>query len=465
MGKLFGTDGIRGLANVHPVTIEVALRVGRAISYLCREPGESGTKRRGRPRVLIGKDTRRSCYMLENALTAGICSMGGDALLLGPIPTPGIAFLIPNMRAKAGVVISASHNPYEDNGIKIFGDEGYKVPDEVEQKIEALVLGDELDKVKPLTGDKVGRAKRIEDARGRYIVFTKNSFPNDLTLNGVKLVLDCANGATYKVAPEVFWELGAEVETVGTSPNGLNINDECGALFPEQLAEKVVKTGADAGLAFDGDGDRLILVDEKGNVLTGDHVMAICAKEMKARGTLRNNTVVATVMSNVGLTRAAKEIGFKLERTKVGDRFVLETMRELDATLGGEASGHMIFRNHHTTGDGIIAALQVLSVALAQQKPLSELAQVLTMFPQKMVNVEVLERPEIASVPAIAKVITQAEGELGELGRVLVRYSGTQPYCRVMAEGPTPEITVDIVDRIVEVVRREIGAPPRSDDE
>jgi phosphoglucosamine mutase len=461
MGKLFGTDGIRGLANEYPVTAEVALRVGRAMAYLCREEYSKKGKK-SRPRILIGKDTRRSCYMLENALTAGICSMGGDALLLGPIPTPAVAFLIPNMRAKAGVVISASHNPYEDNGIKVFGREGYKIPDEAERKLEDMVLNDTLDKMQPLLGDQVGRAKRIDDVRGRYIVFAKNSFPDELTLSGVKLLLDCANGATYRVAPEVFWELGADVETVGTSPSGRNINDKCGALYPASLAEKVIQSGADAGLAFDGDGDRLIVVDEKGNVLTGDHIMAICAKEMKARGTLKNDTVVATIMSNVGLTVAAKELGINLERTRVGDRFVLETMMRLDATLGGEASGHMIFRNHHTTGDGIIAALQVLSVALSQDKPLSELAKVVTMFPQHMVNVEVRERPEISSVPAIAKAIAEAESELGEQGRVLVRYSGTQPFCRVMAEGPSEDVTVQIVDRIAEVVTQQIGKIPAS---
>ena len=457
MGELFGTDGIRGKANVYPMTAEVAMRVGRAMALRCREEALKTDGDTVRPRILIGKDTRRSCYMLENALTAGICSMGGDALLLGPMPTPGIAFLITSMRAKAGVVISASHNPYEDNGIKIFGREGYKLLDEQERAIEELVLGSSLDEMEPLTGRRVGRAKRIDDARGRYIVFCKSTFPDRQSLEGVTLVLDAANGATYKVAPEIFWELGADVETLGTSPNGLNINKGSGALHPEHLAKTVVETGAFAGLAFDGDGDRLIVADEKGNVLNGDQILAICAKDMKAKGTLKNDILVATVMSNIGLSIGCKEMGITLKRAKVGDRFVLEEMRALDATLGGEASGHMIFRNHHTTGDGIIAALQLLSVARSSGKPLSELAEVIEMYPQKMVNVEVSERPEISTVPKIHNAITEAENELGEQGRVLVRYSGTQPLCRVMAEGPTQEITDDIVNRIVTVVKNVIG--------
>jgi phosphoglucosamine mutase len=459
MGKLFGTDGIRGLANTHPMTAEMALRVGRATARWCHETTIPGRERPAgwRPRILIGKDTRRSCYMLENALTAGICSGGGDVLLLGPMPTPGIAFLTRSMRAKAGLVISASHNPYDDNGIKIFGREGYKIPDEVERRIEALVLGDELDADLPKGGG-IGRAKRIDDAAGRYVVFCKSSFPEDLSLSGVKIVLDCANGATYKVAPEVFWELGARVEATGTAPNGLNINDKCGALHPEQLAKRVVETGAAAGLAFDGDGDRLIVVDETGQVLTGDHVLAFCAREMKARGLLRNNAVVATVMSNVGLTQALKEADIELVRTQVGDRYVLEEMLRRDVVLGGEASGHIIYRNHHTTGDGIIAALQVLAVMMSQGKPLSELARTMRLYPQKMVNIEVARRPELAGVPEIARAIAEAEAELGDQGRILVRYSGTQLLCRVMAEGPTDELTSALVDRIADVVRKTLGA-------
>lgn len=456
MGKLFGTDGIRGLANTYPMTAEIALRVGRATAYWVHEQWKDKRPAGWRPRLLIGKDTRRSCYMLENALTAGICSMGGDVLLLGPMPTPGIAFLTRSMRAKAGLVISASHNPFDDNGIKIFGPEGYKLPDEVEQRLEELVLGDELDDVRPLGGD-IGRAKRIDDALGRYVVFAKSAFPQELTLSGVKLVLDCAHGATYRVAPEVFWELGADLELIGAAPNGLNINKNSGSLHPEALAQRVVEEGAAAGLAFDGDGDRLIVVDEKGNVLSGDHILAICAKELKERGALQNDTVVATVMSNVGLALAFEGLGIKLIRANVGDRFVLEEMRRIDATLGGEASGHIIFRNHHTTGDGIIAALQLLAVSLSQGKPLSELAQVVTMYPQKLVNIDVKQRPEISDVPELKKAIDDAETELAGKGRVLVRYSGTQPLCRVMAEGPTEEITDQIVERIADVVRKTLG--------
>jgi phosphoglucosamine mutase len=457
MDRLFGTDGIRGLANVHPMTAEVALQVGRATVQWIREARGAAKPAGWRPRILIGKDTRRSCYMIENALTAGACAMGGDVLLLGPMPTPGIAFLTQSMRAQAGLVISASHNPYEDNGIKVFGREGYKIPDEVERRIEALVLGDELAKLAG-TGDAIGRAKRIDDARGRYVVFCKNSFPDELSLSGVKLVLDCANGATYRAAPEVFWELGAEVETVGAEPNGLNINEGCGALHPEGLAARVVDSGAAAGLAFDGDGDRLIVVDEKGSILSGDHILAICAKAMRERGTLRGDTVVATVMSNVGLGLALRDMGLTMVRAKVGDRFVLEAMRELDATLGGEASGHVIFRNHHTTGDGIIAALQVLAVMLSSGRPLSELASVLTMYPQKLVNVPVARTPKLDDEPAIVQAIAAAEGRLGAEGRVLVRYSGTQPLCRVMAEGPSEALTAEIVDGIVAVVQRTLGS-------
>jgi phosphoglucosamine mutase len=437
MAELFGTDGIRGLANVYPMTAETALRVGRAIAYWCREQEEAKHPSDWRPRVLIGKDTRRSCYMLENALTAGICSMGGDVLLLGPMPTPGIAFLNRSMRAIAGVVISASHNPYDDNGIKIFGTEGYKLPDELERELERLVLTDALDEVRP-TGDKVGRAKRIDDAGGRYIVFCKNSFPHDLTLEGVKLVVDCAHGATYRVAPEVFWELGADVELIGASPNGLNINADCGALYPDRLAKRVVDAGAAAGLAFDGDGDRLIVADEKGNVLTGDHILAICAADMKRRGILKNNTVVSTVMSNVGFSQALARLDIEHLQTKVGDRYVLEAMRRHDATLGGEPSGHLIFRN-------------------SQGKPLSELAQIMRLFPQHMVNIPVAQRPDVSTVPPLAKAIAQAEAELGQDGRVLVRYSGTQPLCRVMAEGPTEDVTRRIVESIADVVRAELG--------
>jgi phosphoglucosamine mutase len=456
MGELFGTDGIRGVANTHPMTAEVALRVGRATGYLCREAAKAVRSRVERPRILIGKDTRRSCYMIENALTAGICAMGGDVLLLGPMPTPGIAFLTKSMRAEAGVVISASHNPFEDNGIKIFGREGYKVPDEVERELEDLVLSGRIDDVRPKGGE-IGRARRIDDALGRYVVFCKNSFPEELSLAGVKLVLDCANGATYKVAPEVFWELGAEVESLGTEPNGLNINLGCGALHPERLAEKVVASGAFAGLAFDGDGDRLIVVDEKGAILTGDHILGMCAKDLLARGRLRGGTVVATVMSNVGLSIVLEEMGVQLVRTSVGDRFVLEEMLQRDAVLGGEASGHLIFRNHHTTGDGIIAALQVLAVCMAAERPLSELASIVPVFPQKLVNVEVASRPDLATVPEIVDAIARAERDLAGKGRVLVRYSGTQALCRVMAEGPTEQKTAEVVDAIVAVVKRALG--------
>lgn len=449
MGKLFGTDGIRGVANIHPMTPEMALRVGRAIACQCRRNNH-------RPRIVIGKDTRLSGYMLEHALVAGICSMGGDALMVGAMPTPGVAFLTVNMRADAGIVISASHNPFEDNGIKIFSSTGFKLPDEREEELEDLILCDDIT-TRCALPETPGKAYRIEDARGRYLVFLKNSFPDEYSLEGMKIVLDCSNGATYRTAPEAFFELGAEVVTLFHEPDGRNINDDCGSQHPEHLAAEVLRQGAHAGFAFDGDGDRVIAVDEKGNILDGDHLMALCAVAMKQQGRLSNNLVVTTVMSNIGFKLALKARGIDYVASNVGDRYVLEDMLKTGAAMGGEQSGHMIFLDHHSTGDGIIAALQVLSAMKSQDKPLSELAAVMTVYPQRLVNIDVKSKPAIETVPALMSVIGEVEAELGEEGRVLVRYSGTQQMCRVMVEGPSEEITEDACNRIVDVVRAELA--------
>jgi phosphoglucosamine mutase len=449
MGKLFGTDGVRGVANEYPMTAEMAMNIGRSTAYLFKRKGHT-------PRIIIGKDTRISGYMLESALVSGICSMGVNALLVGPLPTPGIAFATSSMRADAGIVISASHNPFQDNGIKIFSSDGFKLADERELQIEKLIFSNSIDALRPSPSE-LGKAYRIDDARGRYIVFLKNTFPKEYTLEGIKVVLDCAHGATYRVAPDTFFELGADVSSLFDEPNGENINANCGSQHPEALIEEVVKRKADVGFAFDGDGDRLIAVDEKGSILTGDQVMGICAKEMKEEGRLSNNLLVSTVMSNIGLGIALKELGIEHAVTKVGDRYVLEEMQTKRASIGGEESGHVIFLDHHTTGDGIITALQVLAVMTKLQKPLSELAKVMTVFPQKLINVDVKSKPELSTIPEIDEVIRDVEEQLGDAGRVLVRYSGTQSMCRVMVEGPTPEDTERYCRQVADVIREKLG--------
>ena len=449
MGELFGTDGIRGVANEYPMTAEMALNIGRATAHLFKRKGHI-------PRIIIGKDTRISGYMLENALISGICSMGVDAILVGPMPTPGIAFLTSSMRADAGIVISASHNPFQDNGIKIFSNEGYKLPDEKELEIERLIFSNNMQSLHP-SPNQLGKAYRIDDARGRYIVFLKNTFPKEYTLEGVKVVLDCSNGATYRIAPETFFELGADVTAIFADPNGENINDKCGSQHPEMLAEEVVKQKAQVGFAFDGDGDRLIAVDEKGGILTGDQIVALCAKVMKDDGTLDNNVVVSTVMSNIGLSAALKYLGINQLVTKVGDRYVLEEMRARGASIGGEESGHVIFLRHHTTGDGMITALQVMAAMMKERKPLSELAKVMKVFPQKLINIDVKSKPEISTVPDIVNVIDSVERQLGDKGRVLVRYSGTQNMCRVMVEGPSDDETEQYCKRIADVVMAQLA--------
>jgi phosphoglucosamine mutase len=425
--RLFGTDGVRGEANVYPMTAEVAMQLGRALAYLIR----NGTHQH---RVIIGKDTRLSGYMIEQALAAGITSMGVDVWLTGPLPTPGISNLTTSMRADAGAVISASHNPYQDNGIKFFWRDGFKLPDETEAKIEELLSSGTIDNIRP-TADKIGRAFRLEDARGRYIVFLKATFPRELTLEGLTIVVDCANGAAYKTAPSVLEELGAKVIALGVSPDGKNINEKCGALHPEGLARAVVQHGAHLGLALDGDADRLIVVDEKGKVVDGDAIMAICTGELVAREQLKKKTLVATVMSNIGLERAVARWGVKVARTRVGDRYVVEEMRKHGYNLGGEQSGHLLFLDHATTGDGTLAALQLLAVMCRQGKPLSELTKIFEPVPQTLVNVVVKQKRELGELPEVMKVIHGVEQKLGSEGRVLVRFSGTEPKVRILIEG------------------------------
>lgn len=427
MRKLFGTDGIRGVANTHPMTIEIAMQVGRAIAFIVKDQAR-------RHRIVIGKDTRQSCYMLENALAAGICSMGVDVLLVGPLPTPGIAFITTSMRADAGLVISASHNPFQDNGIKIFAKDGFKLPDATELYIEELIFSQKMEALRPVA-EEVGKAARIDDSRGRYIVFLKNTFPKQYSLEDFHIVLDCAHGATYKVAPHVFLELGAKVTTMGTSPDGQNINAGCGALHPEKMAAKVKELGADLGLALDGDGDRLIVCDEKGEIVDGDHIMAICAAELLKRRKLKKKTLAATVMSNMGLEIAMEKMGGKILRTAVGDRYVVECMRKKGLSFGGEQSGHLVFLDHITTGDGILAALQLLAIMKKTARPLSELATIMESYPQVLKNVRLASKVEMENIPGLMKAWKGYSQKLGKKGRIVIRPSGTEPLMRVMVEG------------------------------
>ena len=444
MRKLFGTDGIRGEANQHPMTTEIAMQVGRAIAFIVKD------KARGHS-IVIGKDTRLSCYMLENALAAGICSMGVDVMLVGPLPTPGISFITTSMRADAGVVISASHNPFQDNGIKIFAHDGFKLPDRVEEEIEDLIFSQKMEALRPVA-EEVGKARRIDDAKGRYIVFLKNSFPKHQTLDDFHVVLDCAHGATYGVAPHVFEELGAKVTPLCVHPDGTNINRKCGALHPEVMAETVRNVGADLGLAFDGDGDRLIVCDERGQIVDGDHLMAICARDLLKRRKLKKKTLVATVMSNMGLEVAMESLGAKMVRTAVGDRYVVECMRENGYSFGGEQSGHLVFLDQITTGDGILAGLQLLSIMQKQDRPLSELATIMESYPQVLKNVRTATRMSIDEIPHFAKTIRSFEEKLDTSGRILVRPSGTEPVIRVMVEGQDEAMINEMADELCELV-------------
>ncbi|HSC87469.1 MAG TPA: phosphoglucosamine mutase [Polyangiaceae bacterium] len=447
--KLFGTDGVRGRANVAPMTPELALRLGRAITFVARKRGRKS------PRIVIGKDTRLSCYMLEQAIAAGICAMGGRVLLCGPVPTPAVANLTHTMRADAGVVISASHNPFGDNGIKFFGHDGFKLPDEEEAAIEALLESDTLDKGP--TGAAIGNAVRLDDAAGRYIVFAKNTFPSDLTLDGLKVVVDAAHGAAYKTAPRVFEELGAEVISLGVRPNGVNINKDCGALHPHHVQKEVLRHKAHLGIALDGDADRLILVDEKGEIVDGDAVMALCASRMIQERQLAKKTVVATVMSNMGLEHALERIGGKLLRTAVGDRYVVEAMRKHKLNFGGEQSGHLVFLDHATTGDGTVAALQVLATLAREGKSCSELARIMQRVPQVLESKTMSRRLPIEQMPLLRSGIDKAEKKLGKRGRVLVRWSGTEPKLRLMAEGPDPKALATLLAELHAMAVRDLA--------
>jgi phosphoglucosamine mutase len=446
MRQLFGTDGVRGVANIYPMTTEIAMQIGRAIAFIVK------TQAKGH-HIVIGKDTRLSGYMIENALAAGVCSMGVDVQLLGPLPTPGIAFITTSMRADAGVVISASHNPFQDNGIKIFSKDGFKLPDEVELDIEDLIFSQKMAALRPVA-DEVGRATRIDDAKGRYIVFLKNTFPNKYTLDDFHIVLDCAHGATYKVAPFVFSELGAKVTCIGVDPDGKNINRDCGALHPEVMAENVKQLGADIGLALDGDGDRLIVCDENGEIVDGDHIMAICAADLLSRRKLKKKTLVATVMSNMGLEKAMKKMGGKLVRTQVGDRYVVETMRAKGYNFGGEQSGHLVFLDHNTTGDGILAGLQLLSIMIKKKQRLSKLAEIMTTYPQVLENVRMSTKIAPEQIQGFPEALAAAEKQLGKRGRILVRPSGTEPVIRVMAEGEDQKEITTIALELCDVIRR-----------
>ncbi len=449
MGTLFGTDGIRGVANRYPMDAPMAFAVGQAVTHVLKRENH-------RTRIIIGKDTRISGYMLESALLSGITSMGGDPYLVGVLPTPGIAFITESMRADAGIVISASHNPYQDNGIKIFAGNGYKLSDEQEEVIEGLILGGTLPQLVPPV-ENMGKAFRMHDVNGRYIVFLKKTFPRELSMEGLKIVMDVANGATYRVAPDIFTELGAKVEVIHNTPNGININDNCGSQYTQDLRKRVLESGSAIGIAFDGDGDRLIAVDEKGGELSGDQIMIICAKMLKDQGRLKSDLLVCTVMSNLGLHIACRRYGIKQYASRVGDRYVLEDMQRLSSVLGGEQSGHVIFLDHHTAGDGILTAIQLIAAMQSSGKPLSELARLMDIFPQKLINIDVTRKPDISTLPGVVEAIRDVESSLGDEGRVLVRYSGTQSMCRVMVEGPSEELTAQYCGQIAHAVQAAIG--------
>lgn len=433
--KLFGTDGVRGVANIEPVTAETSMKLGRAAAHVITGAGSNNRPSDShRPVVVVGKDTRLSGYMLESALVAGLTSLGVDVLLIGPLPTPGIAYITRSLRADAGIVLSASHNPYADNGIKFFRHDGYKLDDDIEHQIEHLVFSGKIDNIRP-TADQIGKAYRIDDALGRYVEFAKASFPRDLSLEGLRIAVDCANGAAYKSSPLILRELGAAVLSYHTTPNGTNINAGCGSTRPEEIQRIVRETGADVGIAHDGDADRALLCDENGEIVDGDEIMAIAATAMLREGTLAKSTLVATVMSNAGLDECVERAGGHVLRTKVGDRYVIEAMLAHQLNVGGEQSGHMIFRDYATTGDGIVSALQILRIMVTTGQPLGQLKLCLNKFPQAQRDLRVREKPPLGSLDAVQTAIRAAEDRLAGKGRVLVRYSGTEPKVRILIEG------------------------------
>ena len=446
---IFGTDGVRGRANHSPMVVETALALGRAVGKLFR-------KEPGKKRIIIGKDTRLSCYMFENALISGLCSMGIDTLMLGPFPTPGVAFITRAYRAHAGVVISASHNAFYDNGIKFFNSDGYKFPDNWERQVEQLVYLNDFQDSLPLDTE-IGRNSKIHDADGRYIEFCKATFPRKLSLRNLKIVLDCANGASYKVAPLVFKELDAEVHLYGCAPNGLNINEDCGSLFPATIQKGVIDHHADVGIALDGDADRVILVDENAQIVDGDTILAVCARDFKKQGLLKNNKVISTVMCNLGFVKSMEESGIEVIKSAVGDRYVLQEMVSHHANLGGEQSGHMIFLDHNTTGDGIVSALQVLKIMIETDSKLSELASTVKRYPQSIVNVKVPQKPPIETLSETQKAILNAEHQLGDQGIVLVRYSGTESILRVTVQGAKQKQVSQLASLIAKTAQSEIS--------
>jgi phosphoglucosamine mutase len=455
--KIFGTDGVRGTANIEPVTAETALKLGRAAAHVFKNL-ERQSRGRGKHKIVIGKDTRLSGYMLENAISSGILSMGVDVLFIGPLPTPGVAYATRSLRADAGIVITASHNPYTDNGIKFFRADGYKLDDKIESEIENLVFTGEIENIRP-SSDQIGKAVRIDDALGRYIEFAKSSFPKGLTLEGVKIVLDCGHGAAYKASPCVLRELGAEVIVYGNQPDGKNINQDCGSMHPEVMCQKVVEHGAHLGIAHDGDADRVLLCDETGRLIDGDDIMAIAALEMLAEKSLAKNTLVSTVMSNAGLEAVIKQAGGRMLRTPVGDKNVIDEMLREGFNFGGEQSGHLIFRDYGTTGDGLVAALQILRIIKSKGTPLSHLAKCWTRFPQLVTNVKVREKKPFEQLDGVNQLVAEAEKELSaQGGRLLLRYSGTEPKVRLLVEGRDAKTLETWSQKICGAIQKQIGS-------
>ncbi len=454
--KIFGTDGVRGTANVEPVTAETALKLGRAAAHVFKKrvPQARGG---GRHKIVIGKDTRLSGYMLENAIASGILSMGVDVLLIGPLPTPGVAYITRSLRADAGIVLTASHNPYEDNGIKFFRDDGYKLDDSIEAEIEELVFSGQIENIRPTAGE-IGKAVRIEDALGRYVESVKAAFPKGMTLEGMRIVVDTGNGSTYKSTPCVLRELGAHLTVFNNTPDGTNINKRCGSMHPEVMCQAVRAVGADVGISHDGDGDRVLLCDEQGELVDGDDVLAITSLDWLTRGALAKKTLVATVMSNLGLDHTLKNAGGQVVRTQVGDRYVIEEMVAHDYNVGGEQSGHMIFRDYTTTGDGVISALQVLRIMMDKGRPLSELKKVCTKFPQIVLNVNVKSKPDWSTLSDVQSMVQQVEHTLGKDGRIFLRYSGTEPKARILIEGRDQKQITHFAEEIADRIKAKIGA-------
>ena len=454
--KIFGTDGVRGTANIEPVTAETALRLGRAAGHVFKNIALQ-SRGRGRHKIVIGKDTRLSGYMLENALSSGILSMGVDVLFIGPLPTPGVAYVTRSLRADAGIVITASHNPYDDNGIKFFRPDGYKLDDNIEGQIEQLVFSGDIENIRP-TAEAIGKAVRIDDALGRYIEYAKSSFPKGMTLEGMRIVVDCAHGAAYKSTPCVLRELGAEIFVYGNQPDGMNINKDCGSMHPQQMCQKVWEHRAHLGISHDGDADRVLFCDEAGQLIDGDDVMAICGLEMLAQGTLQDKTLVATVMSNAGLNAVIKEAGGGVVHTAVGDKNVIDEMLRGGFNLGGEQSGHMIFRDYSTTGDGLVSALQILRIIKAKDQPLSKLSKCWERFPQIVTNVRVREKTPFEQLDGVTQLVAQAEADLKPAGgRVLLRYSGTEPKARLLLEGRNSAVLEKWTHKIAEAIKKQVG--------